>query len=204
MLVRKIIGLPGEVARALLLGLYHLSGWKVEGELPEGKKFVVIAAPHTSNWDLPFMLGVALHFRVRLHWMGKDSLFKPPFGWFMKALGGIPIDRSKTNDVVSQMVTVFDQAEKLAVAIPPEGTRSKTRYWKTGFYNIAHGAGVPIVFGFLDYQRKVGGIGMTMHTTGDYETDLEIVKSFYGTVVPKFPDQVGAEETTTEKAKVAE
>ena len=196
--------LPGEAVRALLLGIYHLSGWKVEGELPEGKKFVVIAAPHTSNWDLPFMLGVALHFRVRLHWMGKDSLFKPPFGWFMKALGGIPIDRSKNNDVVSQMVAVFDQAETLAVAIPPEGTRSKTRYWKTGFYNIAHGAGVPIAFGFLDYQRKVGGIGMTMKTTGNYPADLEIVKSFYGTVVPKFPDKVGDEDPEIKTKNAAE
>ncbi len=204
MSVRQILHLPGEVARTLLLGLYRLSGWKVEGDLPEGKKFVVIAAPHTSNWDLPFMLGVALHFRVRLHWMGKDTLFKPPFGWFMRALGGIPIDRSKTNDVVSQMVTVFDQAEKLAVAIPPEGTRSKTRYWKTGFYNIAHGAGVPIAFGFLDYERKVGGIGMTMTTTGDYPRDLEIVKSFYATVVPKFPDRVGKESTDSNPPKAAE
>ncbi|MEM9616384.1 MAG: lysophospholipid acyltransferase family protein [Pseudomonadota bacterium] len=202
--VCNLARLPGEAARTALLGVYRLSGWKVEGELPEGKKFVVIAAPHTSNWDLPFMLGVALHFRTRLHWMGKDTLFKPPFGWLMRALGGIPIDRSKANDVVSQMVTVFNDADRLAVAIPPEGTRSKTRYWKTGFYNIAHGAGVPIAFGFLDYARKVGGIGMTMKTTGDYDADLEIVKAFYATVSPKFPDRVGEEEKTDVKSSETE
>ena len=102
------------------------------------------------------------------------------------------------------MVAVFDQAETLAVAIPPEGTRSKTRYWKTGFYNIAHGAGVPIAFGFLDYQRKVGGIGMTMKTTGNYPADLEIVKSFYATVVPKFPDKVGDEDPEIKTKNAAE
>jgi 1-acyl-sn-glycerol-3-phosphate acyltransferase len=185
---------PGEVMRAAMLGLYRLAGWRVEGAAPQTHKFVVIAAPHTSNWDLPLMLAVALQFRVRLRWMGKDTLFKPPFGWFMRVLGGIAIDRSKTNDVVAQMVEIFGQADRLAVAIPPEGTRSKTRYWKTGFYNIAHGADVPIALGFLDYARKVGGIGMVMRTSGDYDTDLEAIKAFYAQVTPKFPDQVGTEE----------
>ena len=177
-----------ELIRSLGLFAYRLAGWKVEGASPVTKKFVVIAAPHTSNWDLPFMLGVALYFRVRLQWMGKDDLFKPPFGWFMKALGGIPIDRSKANDVVSQMVEIYNQADQLAVAIPPEGTRAKVRYWKSGFYNIAHGARVPIALGFLDYPRKTGGIGMTLHTTGDYDADLAIIKKFYAGVTGKFPD----------------
>ena len=137
------------------------------------------------------MLGVALYFRVRLRWMGKDDLFKPPFGWFMKLLGGIPIDRSKANDVVSQMVDIYKLADTLAVAIPPEGTRAKVRYWKTGFYNIAHGARVPIALGFLDYKRKVGGIGMTLYTTGDYDADLKVIKKFYDGVTPKFPDTPG-------------
>ncbi len=192
--LNAVLRAPGEAMRGLLLGLYRLAGWRVEGTFPETNKVVVIAAPHTSNWDLPFMLGVALHFRVRLRWMGKDALFKPPFGWLMRALGGIPIDRSKTNDVVAQMVEIFRRADRLAVAIPPEGTRSKTRYWKTGFYNIAHGADVPIALGFLDYARKVGGIGMVMRTSGDYETDLETIKAFYAQVTPRFPDRVGVEE----------
>ncbi|NRA28912.1 MAG: 1-acyl-sn-glycerol-3-phosphate acyltransferase, partial [Parvularculaceae bacterium] len=140
---------------------------------------------HTSNWDLPFMLGVAYKFRIRLNWMGKDSLFKPPFGWLMKALGGIPIDRSKANNVVTQMIEIYDKADQLAVAIPPEGTRSKVRVWKTGFYNIAHGAGVPIAFGFLDYDRKVGGIGGVYTTTGDYDKDIEEIKAFYAEIIAK-------------------
>lgn len=174
--------LGGEIVRTIGLAAYRLAGWKVTGEKPDAKKFVVIAAPHTSNWDLPFMLGVALYFRVRLHWMGKDSLFKPPFGFVLKWLGGIPIDRSKANNVVSQMVERFAAADELAVAIPPEGTRDKVRYWKTGFYNIAHGAGVPIALGFLDYDKKTGGIGMTLKTSGDYDKDLEIIKGFYAGV----------------------
>ena len=133
------------------------------------------------------MLGVAYKFRIRLHWMGKASLFKPPFGRLMKALGGIPIDRAKANNVVAQMVDDYQAAITLAVAIPPEGTRAKVRVWKTGFYNIAHGAGVPIAFGFLDYKRKVGGIGGVFETTGDYEADLEVIKAFYANISGKHP-----------------
>lgn len=174
-----------ELRRAIALWAYARAGWKVEGHVPESKKFVVIAAPHTSNWDLPFMLGVAYTYRIQLRWMGKASLFWPPLGWLMTALGGIPIDRSKANDVVSQMVDIYTAADTLAVAIPPEGTRSKVRKWKTGFYNIAHGANVPIALGFLDYKRKVGGIGGVFTTTGDYAADLEEIKAFYAGVTGK-------------------
>ena len=180
-----------EARRWFFLKLYRLSGWTVSGVDPRIKKFVVIAAPHTSNWDLPLMLGVAYHFRVKLKWMGKDDLFKGPFGWVMKAMGGIPIDRSKANNVVTQMVGIYDDADNLAVAIPPEGTRSKVRYWKTGFYNIAHGANVPIALGFLDYKRKVGGVGGLLETTGDYDADLQRIKAFYAGVTGKFEERDG-------------
>lgn len=187
--IRPPRGFFYEIRRAIALAAYGLAGWKVEGTAPETDKFVVIAAPHTSNWDLLFMLGVAYKFRIRLNWMGKSGLFKPPFGWLMKALGGIPIDRSKANNVVSQMVEIYNDADELAVAIPPEGTRSKVRVWKTGFYNIAHGAGVPIALGFLDYPRKVGGIGGVMTTTGDYDTDLEEIKAFYAKITAKHDEK---------------
>lgn len=174
-----------EARRAIVLGLFRLAGWRVEGTAPAEDKFVVIAAPHTSNWDLPLMLAVAFKFRIKLRWMGKDTLFKPPFGGFMKALGGIPIDRSKANNVVSQMVEIYRDADSLAVAIPPEGTRADVTVWKTGFYNIAHAAGVPIALGFLDYGRKVGGIGGVFRTTGDYETDLKEIQAFYAPIKGK-------------------
>lgn len=191
--IRPPKGLLYEARRAVALWAYGLAGWKVEGAAPEAHKMVIIAAPHTSNWDLPFMLGVAFKFRIRLNWMGKDSLFKPPFGWLMKALGGIPIDRSKANNVVSQMIGIYDQADTLAVAIPPEGTRGRVGVWKTGFYNIAHGAGVPIALGFLDYKRKVGGIGGTFITTGDYEKDLEAIKAFYADIQGKHGEKYNGE-----------
>ena len=181
-----------ETRRAVVLFFYRLAGWKVEGERPAAPKMVVIAAPHTTNWDLPLMLAVAYHFRIKLKWMGKDDLFKGPFGWVMKALGGIPIDRSKANNVVSQMVEIYAQADDLAVAIPPEGTRSKTSYWKTGFYNIAHGASVPIALGFLDYKKKIGGIGCLMTTSGDYDSDLEKIKAFYAPISGKYTDRYGS------------
>lgn len=135
------------------------------------------------------MLGVAFTFRIQLRWMGKAALFKQPFGWLMKALGGIPIERSTSNDVVSQMVAIYQSEPALAVAIPPEGTRSNVRVWKTGFYNIAHGAGVPIALGFLDYKRKVGGIGGVFTTTGDYDRDLAQIKAFYATVTSKYREK---------------
>ena len=182
-----------ELSRTLILAIYRLAGWRVEGDMPPHRKLVIIAAPHTSNWDMPIMLAVAMYYRVSLKWMGKKSLFEGPFGWTMHITGGIPIDRSKSSNVVSQMIEKYNQAEDLHVAIPPEGTRAKVRYWKTGFYNIAHGADVPIALGFLDYDRKVGGIGGTLKTTGDYDADLEKIKQFYA--------QIGAKhETRTDEA----
>lgn len=184
-------GLLFEAGRAVVLFLYGLAGWKVEGDAPADRKMVVIAAPHTTNWDLPFMLGVAMYYRISLRWMGKDDLFKGPFGWLMHALGGIPVDRSKANNAVAQMVERYAAADDLLVAIPPEGTRAKTRYWKTGFYHIANGAGVPIALGFLDYERKVGGIGDVLHPTGDYDADLDRIKAFYADIKGKYPTYGG-------------
>lgn len=191
--IRPPKGFFYELRRSVALWAYGAAGWKVEGTAPEEDKFVVIAAPHTSNWDLLFMLGVAYKFRIRLHWMGKDSLFRAPFGWLMKSLGGIPIDRSKNNNVVSQMVEIYSGTDELAVAIPPEGTRSNVRIWKTGFYNIAHSAGVPIALGFLDYPKKVGGIGAVLSTTGDYDADLVKIKAFYANITGKHNDKYNDE-----------
>lgn len=166
-----------------------LSGWRVEGAVPDSKKFVMIAAPHTSNWDFPLMMAVAFRFRVKIYWMGKDSLFSGAAGPLVRWLGGVAIDRSKTNNVVSQMVDVFGQNDAFVLAIPPEGTRGKVREWKTGFYHIADAAKVPIVTGFLDYERKVGGVGPLFHTTGNLEKDMQGIQAFYRTVSGKYPEK---------------
>jgi 1-acyl-sn-glycerol-3-phosphate acyltransferase len=170
--------------------------WKMEGVLPDKKKFVMIAAPHTSNWDLPMMLTIAFVFNIELLWMGKESLFKFPFGGFMKWLGGIPVDRSKKSNVVDQTIDFFNQHEDIIITIPPEGTRNKVNYWKTGFYYVADGANVPIVLGFIDYKRKAGGIGTTFYTTGNIEADMDEIKKFYSTIQGKFKNKTSDLEKT--------
>jgi len=172
----------------LFLGFF---GWRTEGQLPEGSKFVIIAAPHTSNWDLPFMLAVSYVFGVRLSFLMKHTMFWGPFGPFFRWLGGIPVDRRARHNLVQQCVDAFRQHEQLVLAIPPEGTRSKVRYWKTGFYWIAHDAKVPILLGFLDYKRKVGGLGPTVFPSGGLKADLEKIREFYRGISGKHPSQMG-------------
>jgi 1-acyl-sn-glycerol-3-phosphate acyltransferase len=163
-------------------------GWEIEGEKPADKKYVMIAAPHTSNWDLPLMLAIGYVLDVRVSWMGKHTLFKPPFGGFFKWLGGVPVDRRSRQDLVQQMVDIFAEREELALAVPPEGTRSRTKYWKSGFYYIAKGANVPIALGFLDFKRRVGGFGPMVMPSDDIEADIEKIRAFYATITAKFPE----------------
>jgi len=174
-----------------LISLFYLKifGWKVEGQLPEHPRYVIIAAPHTSNWDMPITLFLAFALRIKCYWMGKESLFRRPFGGIMRWLGGLPIDRSKSNNVVEQSVKAFAGQERLVIIIPPEGTRKQVSYWKTGFYHIAHGAQVPIVLGFIDYKRKAGGIGPVVWPTGDIEADMRTIQGFYAAVSGKYPEK---------------
>jgi 1-acyl-sn-glycerol-3-phosphate acyltransferase len=168
-----------------------LAGWKVVGALPPGAaKSVFIAAPHTSNWDLPYTLMVAFVLRLNIYWMGKEQIFKPPFRGIMMWLGGIPINRASSNNVVAASAEAILAADgPLQLVVPPEGTRSKARYWKTGFYYIAQSAQVPIVMAYLDYSRKVGGLGPVFEPTGDIEADMIRIKAFYAPFKGKNPDQ---------------
>jgi 1-acyl-sn-glycerol-3-phosphate acyltransferase len=173
-----------------LLGL-KLFGWRIEGELPKIAKFVLIGAPHTSNWDGLLMLSVAFATKAKIFWMGKHSLFRWPTGILLKWLGGLPIDRTASHDVVSQSIELFRRSDRLILAIPPEGTRKKVIAWKTGFYSIANGAGVPIVMGFMDYRRKAAGFGPTLMPTGNIEADMQAFRDFYADITGKYPDQAG-------------
>jgi len=168
-----------------------LMGWRVEGEIPDIKKFVIIAAPHTSNWDFPITLAVAFALKMKIYWMGKAAMFRWPFAAAFRWLGGIPIDRSKSHNVVEQSIQAFHKLEKLIMLVPPEGSRKKVNYWKTGFYHIARGANVPIVLGFLDYRHKVGGIGPTFHPSGHIEKDMQTIQAFYASVTGKRQSQFG-------------
>ncbi|CAM3739218.1 lysophospholipid acyltransferase family protein [Parendozoicomonas haliclonae] len=166
-----------------------LAGWKIEGQAPNARKYVLIAAPHTSNWDFPLTLAMAFRLKIKVFWMGKASLFKGPMGPVMRWLGGIPVDRRQANGLVQQVVDEFNRCCDLVVAIPPEGTRSKVQKWKSGFYHVAHNAQVPIALGFLDFKRKVGGIGELFEPTGNYEVDLETIQAFYRDIIGKKPHQ---------------
>lgn len=179
------VSVLGRIWARILLGIL---GWKKEGPLPGVRKFVLIAAPHTSNWDLPIMLALGFLFRAKLFWMTKQSVFWGPFGYFLRWLGGIPIDRSKANGVVGQCIEMFNEHDDLFLAVPPEGTRKKVKVWKTGFYHIAVGAGVPIALGYLDYKRRRGGVGGVFYPTGDYDKDIKEIQAFYANVTPKYPE----------------
>jgi 1-acyl-sn-glycerol-3-phosphate acyltransferase len=169
----------------------RLSGWEAEGGKPSERRFVLIAAPHTSNWDLAYMLAFAVIFDVKIRWMGKHVLFRPPHGWLMRRLGGIPIVRHRRGDIVSQMARAFGESDSLALVVPAEGTRAYVAHWKSGFYHIARTAKVPVVLGYLDYARRRGGFGPALHTTGDIRSDMDEIRGFYADKAGKYPDQFG-------------
>ena len=156
-----------------------LIGWKAVGEEQRHGRFVLIGAPHTSNWDFPLMLMVVLKLRLRVFWMGKHTLFPFGAGWLMKYLGGIPINRSKSHNVVNETVRLYRENEEVVVLVPPEGTRSKVTKWKSGFYHIARNANVPILMGYVDGENKEAGFADFFHPTGDMEADMELIRAFY-------------------------
>ncbi len=163
-------------------------GWKIEGHYPyELKKFVLIVIPHTSNWDFPLGVLVRSALRAKINYVGKDSLFRPPFGWFFRWLGGYPVNRSKSSHFVDSVVEIFKKEERFALTIAPEGTRKKVEKLKTGFYYIALGAQVPIVMVKFDWSNKIVGIREPYYPTRNFDADMEIIKNFYGGVKGKNP-----------------
>lgn len=166
------------------LTVLRLFGWKLDVVLPNQPKMVVIAAPHTSNWDFVFGLAAILALQIRLHWFGKHTIFRPPFRGLLIKLGGIPIDRGAADGVVQQTTLQFQQKHQLLIGLAPEGTRSLAPKWKSGFYQIANAAQVPILVAYLDYEKKVIGLGPLVQPSGDYAADLEKIQKFYRGVQP--------------------
>jgi len=185
------------LARWISVSILRLLGWRLEGNIPSEQKYVLIAAPHTSNWDFPYTLMVCFALRLRVYWMGKASLFPPVVGHIMHWLGGIAVDRSRSGNLVQSTVDAFHANQRLTVIVPPEGTRGKVTHWKTGFYYIALGAGVPIALGYLDFSRKTAGIGKMFIPTGDLIADMEEIKQFYSGVNGKNPQQFDAHNIQT-------
>ena len=165
----------------------RLTGWRVVGGAPTVSKYVLIAAPHTSNWDFPVALMVCFALRLRVYWMGKDSLFPPLVGGVMRWLGGIPVNRARSGNLVQATVDAYNSNARLIVIVPPEGTRSKVTQWKTGFYYIAQGAGVPIALGYLDFRKKEAGLSRMFQPSGDIAADMVEIQAFYAGITGKNP-----------------
>ncbi|KAA3610432.1 MAG: acyltransferase [Calditrichaeota bacterium] len=167
-----------------------LFSWDVVGRFPKDKKFIIITAPHTSNWDFPLGILAIYIYRLKCSWIGKDSLFKKPFGVFMRWLGGIAVNRDSQHGVVDQIAKQFRESIKLAIAIAPSGTRKKGNSWKSGFYWMAHKAQVPIVCAYFDYKRRETGIGLSFIPTGNVKMDMDRIREFYKLFQAKHQDMI--------------
>lgn len=178
---------PNAITQRLGRLILSITGWKVDGVKPDVTRSVIIAAPHTSNWDFLYLLAAAASLKVKIHWLGKSSLFWGPMGPIMRRLGGIPVDRSKSNQLVKQLVTRFKKNQNLHIVIPPSGTRGFTKHWRSGFYHLARQANIPVIFGFLDYPKKIAGISTPQIMTGDPSFDMERIRAFYKDITGRYP-----------------
>lgn len=169
----------------MLLGV---CGWKLQGEIPNRGKYVLVGAPHTSNWDFPLAIAASYVYRFEIRWLGKDTLFPWPFGWLIRWFGGIPVDRSHPHGMVGQLKTRFDTADNLIFAIAAKGTRKKTQYWKSGFYWLAYSARVPVIFCYLNYNERTICLGTPISLSGDVRKDMKIVRSFYTNMCGRHPE----------------
>jgi 1-acyl-sn-glycerol-3-phosphate acyltransferase len=159
--------------------IMRLTGWRINGKLPDLPKFVLVGAPHTSNWDFLLFLGVIFSLRANVRFMGKAELFRFPVGWFFRYCGGVPVDRKKSTGLVEQMVKACNEAEKFILVIAPEGTRNQATEWKHGFYHIAKSAGIPIVMAIVDGKHKTVHLGQVFHLTEDIEADMKRIKGVF-------------------------
>lgn len=177
------------ITRAVGRAGLALLGWRFEGTVPRVPKCVIIVAPHTSNWDFCVGICCLLSVSLRVHWIGKHTLFRWPLGGFMRWLGGTPLRRDSSSGRVAEIVTLLHRHDQAYIGLAPEGTRKRVERWRTGFYHVAEQAGVPIFLAYLDYGRKVAGIGPAFEPTGDLERDLPLIRAFYADKQPRHPQQ---------------
>lgn len=182
-----------EKKRRLVAAPLRLAGWKFEGGKPPEKKYVLLAWPHTSNWDGLLLVALTQSIGLSMSWMIKSEWVHGPMGVVLRPLGAVAIDRTGAHNVVKDMIDEFSRNDELVLVVPPEGTRRRAEYWKSGFYHIARGANVPVVPGYLDYGRKRAGLGPAIHLTGDVKKDMDAIRAFYATVHARglVPDHVG-------------
>lgn len=166
--------------RSIYKLFFFLSRWKIKGGVPENiSSYIIVVAPHSSNWD--FMIGLCVRsiLRFRSNFLAKKELFKAPFGFLFRRLGGYPVDRSVQANMVDQVTAIFKQEKNFVLAITPEGTRKNTGKWKTGFYHIAHKAGIPLVMASLDYSSRTVEFSSPLYTSGNLEDDARIMDAFF-------------------------
>ena len=169
----------------------NVTGWQLDIVLPKENKFVLIGAPHTSNWDFPLTLLTFWTLDLKIHWVAKIQMFWGPLHYLFTFLGGIPVDRKSSQGFIEQITKRFDEADEMVLTISPEGTRSKTDHWKSGFYHIAVSAKVPICLAYIDYSKRTMGFTQVLYTSGDIDADMEIIADFYKNIKGKRPQNQG-------------
>ncbi len=172
----------------------RLSGWKIDGAIPpEVRKCVLVAVPHTSNYDFPIARAILYVMDVKLRYLIKKDWMVFPLSILFKASGAIGVDREQKSNLVDTIIDIINDSDDMVIVIPVEGTRKLVKKWKLGFYYIAMGAGVPIVMSYLDYEKKVGGIGPMFYPTGNVAEDMELMRNFYKNIVPRHPENISLE-----------
>ena len=171
--------------------LMRMLGWSFPGQKPADKKFILLGAPHTSNWDFLITLALMHHFDIPLRYMVKDQVFKGPWAGLLRSLGAIPIDRSRRVNVVEHTIEAFAKNDEIVIGILPEGTRKRTEHWKSGFYHIAVGAKVPLVLAKVDGPSKTLTLGPRIEVTGDIEADMAKIAEYYAGAVAIYPECFG-------------
>ena len=194
----------------LIVRFYLAMGWKSVAIRPIPRKAVIIAAPHTSNWDFIYYIGLTRDLGIETSFMAKRQLFRWPLGRFMREMGGVEVNREKGGNYVQSMIDEFNRRDDFLLTIAPEGTRKSVGQWKTGFYHIAVGAQVPLIVGMMDYAKKTGGLALAFMPTGDYAADMARLEEFYRSTTPKHPGKAmksimaasvqSAEPSTIDKA----
>lgn len=169
----------------------RLAGWRVDPAVPQEPQYVLLAAPHTSNWDFVVTMAAGMALGIWPHWVGKHTLFKPPLGWFARALRGIPVDRRAPSGMVAQLADQFARHERLVLVMPPEGTRRWAPHWKSGFYRVALAAQVPVALGYVDFRTRTAAIGPLITPSGDVRADMDVIRAFYAGVQGLRPDWQG-------------
>jgi 1-acyl-sn-glycerol-3-phosphate acyltransferase len=192
---------PGVIHFMRLLSwlVLKLCGWKVVNVAPATGSYLIIAAPHTSNWDFPLGIAIAFHLRLKVYFIAKHTLFNGFAGPIMRWLGGVPLNRSASTNFVDASVEIYANSENLIFAIAPEGTRASVGRWKTGFYHMAKGANVPLALAYFDFSKRVGGIGKMLNTTENIDADMQAIADFYEPIMGKYPNNFNPDITGTKK-----